>query len=383
MSLTAGVLSGWSVAALAERRVIGGSNAQPGAWSWMVSVQNASGHFCGGSLIDAYWVMTAAHCVNGLSASYRPGLRVAIGLYQRLDIAASELIQVERFIQHPQWDTYNYDSPNDIALLQLSSPATSQPVKLAQPDSTVDSAGRLATALGWGVTTARSNSPTPDVLQQVEMPLVSLTACQQVYQNDYHLIDSQLCAGVPEGGKDTCFGDSGGPLAVFDGQAWRQVGITSFGGKASGPPCAGAEAYGVYSRVSAFVDFVQSYVLSDLQFSSVAQFRTGETWQMRVQEKNPTLHPRPAVDLWFGVEFAGLLWFISGTPQQPVLSLDARPWSSALDSSQSEYVLLNLQVTAKMQGSYQFYAIFTLAGQGFAVETVRSSIASQLIKLNP
>lgn len=379
-SLSLIVLSSFSTVQ-AERRIIGGTDAQQGDWPWMVSLQTSSGHFCGGTLIDAYWVLTAAHCVDTFASSFRPGLRVAIGLHRRSELAQSELIQVERFFQHPDWDTYNYDSPNDIALLQLSQAAQSPPLSLAQPNSRIDQAGQLATALGWGATTISSGSS--DVLQQVNVPLVSLSTCQHVYARDYSLIDSQLCAGLVEGGKDTCFGDSGGPLAVFDGRQWQQVGITSFGGKASGPPCAGEEAYGIYSRVSSFIEFVDSYVLSDLRFVNPAQFYSGEHWQMRLAENNHLIHPRPAVDLWLGIELGGELWFVNGSLTHPLLSLNASPWASNLQASQTEHLVLDLPIDDSFSGSYQVYAIYTEAGQGLSSASLRSVLATQKVSLNP
>jgi len=367
----------------AERRIIGGTDAEQGAWPWMVSLQTASGHFCGGSLIDQYWVLTAAHCLDRFDTTFRPGLRVAIGLHRRSELTQSELIQVERFFQHPEWDTNNFESsPNDIAVLQLSQPAKSSIVKLAQTHTNLDQASQLAMALGWGSVNANTGSK-PDVLQQVQMPLVTLDVCRQAYVGNYTILDSHVCAGLLEGGKDTCFGDSGGPLAVFDGQAWQQVGITSFGGKAGGPACAGIEAYGVYSRVASFSNFVDSYVLSDLRFNNPNQFSTGQRWQMRLQENNAAIHPRPAVDIWFGLVLGEALWFISGSAEQPQVSLTATPWASQVESEKTEHVLLDILVDASFQGSYQLYAIFTEAGQGITLNSIRSVLASQQVSLNP
>ncbi len=369
-----------SLPVLAERRIINGVDTVKGAWPWMVSIQTASGHYCGGTLIDSYWVLTAAHCLDNLSASF--SLRVAVGLHQRSNLKDSELIQVSRFFQHPDWDTYNYDSPNDVGLLLLAQPSTYSPVKLAHPEQPLETPGLLSTALGWGSTSVRTGS-SPDILQQVELPLVSLETCQQVYSHDYDLIDSQLCAGLAEGGKDTCFGDSGGPLVVFDGIEWQQVGITSFGGKIGGVPCAARDAYGIYSKVSAFLDFVDNHLLSDVSFSNAEQFSASERWHMQLVEKQPSLHPRPSVDIWLGVMYQEALWFISGSAQQPVLSIEPIPWAQQVDAAQTEHTVLDIPATHVVPGTYPIYAIFTKAGQGFTSAAIQSSVASQVITIVP
>jgi len=46
-------------------RVVGGVEAVPHSWPWMVSLQADGRHFCGGSLINNQWVVTAAHCQPG------------------------------------------------------------------------------------------------------------------------------------------------------------------------------------------------------------------------------------------------------------------------------------------------------------------------------
>ncbi len=371
-----------SLPVLAERRIINGGDTVKGAWPWMVSLQiDDIGHHCGGTLIDPYWVLTAAHCLDNLDASF--SLRVAIGLYQNSNLEDSELIQVSRFFQHPDWDTYNYDSPNDVALLLLSRPSTSPLVKLASPEQRLETSGLLSIALGWGVTHVRAISFS-DTLQQVDLPLVSLETCRQAYSGNRHLISSQLCAGFAEGGKDTCFGDSGGPLVVFDGVEWLQVGITSDGGQLGGSiPCADRDAYGIYSKVSAFLDFVDNHLLSDVSFTNAEQFSASERWHMQLVEKNPNFHPRPSVDIWFGVVYQEALWFISGSAQQPVLSSEPRPWAQQVSAAQTEHTVLDIPAANAAPGTYPVYAIFTKAGQGFTPVALQSGVVSQVITIVP
>ena len=371
-----------SLNAEAQRRIIGGEDAQVNDWPWVVSLENTQGrHFCGGTLIDAYWILSAAHCFDTFSASYRPGIRAAIGLHDRNNLADSELIQVERFIQHPYWDTHNYDNPNDIALLQLESPAQGPTIRLVQAGSALESAETLATALGWGLISL-SPKEFPTILQQVEVPLVSLETCRQAYSPATTLIDSQICAGLQAGGKDACTGDSGGPLTVFDGQQWLQVGVTSFGGKFPGPICAGADAYGIYTKVSSFQSFVQNYVFSDISFESPTKIQAGEPWKMQLVEENTDLHPRPEVDLWVAVLLSEQFWFLSGSVQQPTLSLEAQPLLSNLSATENTHLLLDLASTNNMLGTYPIYAVLTVAGQGLTLEAMRSPLLQIQIEID-
>ena len=102
-----------------------------------------------------------------------------------------------------------------------------------------------------------------DALQYLDLPLVSNQACNAVYQPLGSMIqDSQIGAGYIEGGRDTCQNDSGGPLLINTNSGVQQVGVVSFGVAPDGTPCAGANSYGVYSRVSSFLDFISQHVPS-------------------------------------------------------------------------------------------------------------------------
>lgn len=113
--------------------------------------------------------------------------------------------------------------------------------------------GACSVVTGWGYTRERSGrsveQPSP-TLMQVDLPLVSMEQCASAYPGE--IWAGQLCAGYSAGTKDACKGDSGGPLVVPGGPGrWTQIGVVSWG-----EGCARANAYGVYTRVSSYIDWI-------------------------------------------------------------------------------------------------------------------------------
>lgn len=241
--------------------VIGGQEATPGAWPWMVALVHASnpdsarGQFCGGSLIAPQWVLTAAHCTYDLNGQPRTPEQIEVVLGRHdLTSTAGERVQVAQIIRHAGFGHQTYD--NDIALLQLATAVAQPTIALATTqDETLEAASITATVIGWGITEVGSAS---NVLRQVEAPLVDLEHCRQSYGIfNGQVTDNMICAGLPSGGKDSCHGDSGGPLMVFDETEtqWKQVGIVSWG-----EGCAEPNYYGVYTRLSHYTAWVTAQI---------------------------------------------------------------------------------------------------------------------------
>lgn len=242
--------------------IIGGQEAQPGAWPWMVALVLASqtdafqGQFCGGSLIAPNWVLSAGHCTyNADDSLLQPAqVDVVIGRH-RLSSNDGQRVDVVKIIRHPGYQHgASYD--NDLALFQLATPVAATPLKFIDPQMpALEAASRAVTVIGWGIA---DNKEPSDALRQVEVPLVDLTTCRLSYGVlDGEVTDNMLCAGLKAGGKDSCQGDSGGPLMTFDNttSTWKQVGVVSWG-----QGCAEPNFYGIYTKISHYADWITQQI---------------------------------------------------------------------------------------------------------------------------
>ncbi|XP_058868324.1 serine protease 33-like [Acipenser ruthenus] len=239
-------------------RIVGGSDAQKGAWPWQVSVIKDGFPICGGSLIDKNWVLSAAHCFKG-SSNVKPfTVRLgALSLSQQQGVDMRLLSIVVR----PGFKSA--DQGGDAALLQLEQPAplseTILPVCLPSP-STPFTAGQECWVTGWGNIKEGVPLSSPRTLQQLMVPLVDSVSCDTMYHIGTSvsksvplILPDMICAGYQEGSKDSCQGDSGGPLVCPspDG-SWILAGIVSWG-----DGCAKPNRPGVYSRVTSFLPWIR------------------------------------------------------------------------------------------------------------------------------
>ncbi len=243
----------------ATPRIIGGEAAAPGDWPWMVALleadntNNYNAHYCGGALIHPQWVLTAGHCAYG----EKPGNIEALVGAGDLKSGEGERVPVLRIVMHPDYDDFTLVS--DIALLELSRPV-SQPTLGLVTDNADLYAGREAMVMGWGATDSLGLSFS-SILLEATLPLVSNATCNAAFNAyPYHeyandILNSMICAGYAAGGTDACVGDSGGPLVIDDNGAWKMAGVVSWG-----EGCAKPDLYGVYTRVPAFIDFIDPYV---------------------------------------------------------------------------------------------------------------------------
>ncbi|KAH7024880.1 trypsin-like cysteine/serine peptidase domain-containing protein [Microdochium trichocladiopsis] len=227
--------------------IVGGETAKAGDFPFIVSLSGYDGwHFCGGSLVNANTVITAAHC----STLPVEALHVRAGSLKWQ--SGGVQVGVSQIVVHENYSV-PYFSANDVALWRLSTPirtsSTISYVKL--PSQGSDPAGGLsAVTAGWGYT-MEGNGYLPDSLLKVSVPIVSRAPCQAAYKDDVVGPD-MICAGLAAGGKDACQGDSGGPIVEVSTKTL--LGLTSWG-----YGCARANAYGVYTNIGAIVSWINAH----------------------------------------------------------------------------------------------------------------------------
>lgn len=241
-----------------EPQITNGHDATPGAQPFMVGLLHAEvassfdAQFCGGSLVDPSWVLTAAHCV--FDSVEADDLDVLVGGH---DLSANDgtRVRADGIVVH---EAYSPDTQlNDIALVHLSAAQSASLIDAAgSGDVALESAGTNVTLLGWGgMTVDQENQTYATVLQQADMPVVDDGTCAG--ELDGFDASAMLCAGAPEddadGGVDACQGDSGGPLFATVDTRRVQIGIVSFG-----PTC--GLTLTAYTSVSTYESWIDTTI---------------------------------------------------------------------------------------------------------------------------
>jgi len=221
-------------------KIVGGSPATRGEFPWMVEIRVGAGHYCGGSIINNNWIVTAGHC-SELAIS---GYTVVVGEHALDETEGSEQTRtVTQIVIHPDYD--GFALKNDVAVWRVSAPFTYslhvQAANIARPEFIPE---QNVVVAGWGALTEGGSSPT--VLMKVTVPMVTVETCREAYGSSL-IVDGMICAGT--GGRDSCQGDSGGPLLSGDTLA----GIVSWG-----EGCARPNYPGVYADVAYFSNWIRS-----------------------------------------------------------------------------------------------------------------------------
>jgi secreted trypsin-like serine protease len=259
-------------AAEPDPRIIAGTPASTSTYPWMAALLDSSvanpyyAQFCGGSLIDASWVLTAAHCVEQMA----PGdIQVVLGHTTLSSILPSDRRAVARIFAHERYHVSGAEAlTHDVALLKLASPAVGFTPIAYNTDANVPAYNASELTLGWGRSSDGPNGKSGGLLPKASpatgrgfpdgLLSGSVTDFSQpsgcVAWGSYFVYASHLCA--ESNPVRACAGDSGGPLFLPDGEVPRLVGVVSFGHSS----CLNSSLPTVHSRVSAHASWIANRI---------------------------------------------------------------------------------------------------------------------------
>jgi secreted trypsin-like serine protease len=207
---------------------------------------------CGGTLIDSRHVLTAAHCIGTTDPRL---ITITAGLHNKNDAEAEtrQVRTVERIFKHAQYNEQTVE--NDITILRLSQPVDFnkyvQPACLPGPDPQPDTNVVL---IGWGA--QQLGGPAYHILKQANVKVIS--NCNRFWGQVNE--EKQICVANTGTGESACQGDSGGPMLYQHNGQWVVAGVTSFG-STSGCTTYSSSQPNVYTRVSAFLPWINSIII--------------------------------------------------------------------------------------------------------------------------
>ncbi|XP_030079630.1 uncharacterized protein LOC111604655 isoform X1 [Drosophila hydei] len=238
-----------------------------GEYPWHVAIlkkdPKESIYACGGTLIDAQHIISAAHCIKSQNGF---DLRVRLGEWDvNHDVEFFPYIERDVVSVHIHPEYYAGTLDNDLAILKLDHPVdfTKNPhiSPACLPDQYSDFTNARCWTTGWGKDAFGEHGKYQNILKEVDVPILSHHQCESQLRNtrlgySYKLNPGFICAGGEEG-KDACKGDGGGPLVCERNGVWNVVGVVSWG-----IGCGQVNVPGVYVKVSAYLPWIQQITQS-------------------------------------------------------------------------------------------------------------------------
>ncbi|XP_055636345.1 CLIP domain-containing serine protease B4-like [Toxorhynchites rutilus septentrionalis] len=252
-------------------RIVGGQPTNLDEFPWTALIQYSkpdgrTGFHCGASLINSRYVLTAAHCIKAIPKGWEV-LGIRLGEYDLfndgkdcIDGVCADVpvdVAIEQIIVHEEYNLRTPGQYNDIALIRLARNVSFstyiKPICLPvdSAERFRDIVGTVASAAGWGRTeTGRGSS----IKLKVSLEISDPVRCAKAYVPSHIILrDTQLCAGGLRG-KDTCSGDSGGPLMKRIKSTHFLYGIVSFGPN----KCGTNKVPGVYTNVVKYIEWIEN-----------------------------------------------------------------------------------------------------------------------------
>ncbi|KAG8197227.1 hypothetical protein JTE90_011381 [Oedothorax gibbosus] len=244
-------------------KIVGGHNTIKGAYPWQVMLWEPTlKSFCGGSLLNERWMITAGHCFVNYEGLRWDRIIIKIGKYDRETEEPHEfrttIADPSSIVVHPSYNKVNFD--NDLALVRLRDhvPFSDYILPLCLGGRNLEDfptgSLQMGTVVGWGK--LKEYGPSPRYLQEIRLPIVDQKKC--IASTNFTVSRNMFCAGyAQEIVGDACKGDSGGPFMISKNNRWYLLGIVSWG-----EGCGKEGKYGFYTRVVNYLPWIKGIMKS-------------------------------------------------------------------------------------------------------------------------